>query len=267
MKIQTLVVCLAIFLAGCGSAGAGSTANNVTMQGGQWEYVVVPENGTIPTFISANLPTTNDSLNVTTNAVFFNLSEIGLVNPSAPADCFDLTLDVNASISGTTLNGKFGQPTFANFSGELASNGQSIAKGTYSGGYCSDLGFYGPKIKGTLTGSMVAPVNGTFTGTLNSNLYGPDVVTLTITQNPDFSLNFSGTSVENGVTTNLIAGTATRANYVIGAIVYLNGSASNVNGSETFGFSAHLNTNATQMTLVGMDIGSDESVTGALTKQ
>ena len=42
MKVLSLVVCLAIFIAGCGS---GSTANNVVMQGGQWEYVVTPENG------------------------------------------------------------------------------------------------------------------------------------------------------------------------------------------------------------------------------
>jgi hypothetical protein len=176
-----------------------------------------------------------------------------------------------AVISDTTLKGEFGQPTFANFSGELATNGQSIAKGTYSGGFCSDAGFYGPKIKGTLTGSTIAPVNGIFTGTLNSSLYGPDVVTLTITQNPDFTLNFAGNSVENGVTTNLISGTTTRANYVIGAFVSLSGSAININGSETFTFNAHLNTNATQMTFAGMDLGMGtaayETVTGSLTKQ
>jgi len=269
MKILTFVVCLAIFLAGCGS-GMGSTANNVLMQAGQWEYVVVPANDTIPFVIDANLPATNSSFTVSSSIVFWNLSEMGLANP-APGDCFNLNLQFHASISDTTLKGEFGQPTFANFSGELAANGQSIAKGTYSGGFCSDPGFYGPKIKGTLTGSTIAPVNGIFTGTLNSSLYGPDVVTLTITQNPDFTLNFAGTSVENGVTSNLISGTTTRANYVIGAFVSLSGSAININGSETLTFNAHLNTNATQMTFAGMDLGMGtaayETVTGSLTKQ
>jgi hypothetical protein len=270
MKTLTLVVCLVIFLGGCGSAGMGSTTNNVTMQGGQWEYTVVPANEVIPFVIDANLPTTNSSFTVG-NFAFTNSSDIGFTNLAAPGGCFDLALAFHASISGTTLKGEFGQPAFANFSGELTTNGQSIAIGTYSGGFCSETGFYGPKIKGTLTGSTIAPVNGTFTGTLNSSLYGPDVVTLTITQNPDFSLKFSGTSVENGVTSDFIASTSLGANRVIGAIVSLNGSTVNINGSETFGFAAHLNSNATQMTITGMNLGMGtaeyQAVTGSLTKQ
>jgi hypothetical protein len=54
MKTLTLVVCLTIFLGGCGS-GMGSTANNVTMQGGQWEYAVVPANEVIPFVIDLRL--------------------------------------------------------------------------------------------------------------------------------------------------------------------------------------------------------------------
>jgi hypothetical protein len=57
----------------------------------------------------------------------------------------------------------------------------------------------------SLVGYTIAPRNGTFTGTLNSSLYGADVVTLSITQNPDFSLNATRTSVANGVTTALIS--------------------------------------------------------------
>ena len=280
MKTLTLVVCLAVFLGGCGSAGSSSTANNVTMQGGQWEYTVIPANDVIPFIIDANLPGTNASFVVTTTSVFTNPEEVALAtnpttNLSAPTDCFDLGLEIQESISDTTLKGKFGQPgqsTFANFSGELATNGQSITSGTYSGGFCSDTGFYGPKIKGTLIGSTIAPVNGTFTGTLNSNLYGPAVVTLTITQNPDFTLNFSGTLVENGVTTDLVPGPSARGNYVIGAFVALNsGSAVNINGSEMLAFTAHLNANATQMT-GGFGLGNSgaaelETVNGSLTKQ
>jgi hypothetical protein len=95
---------------------------------------------------------------------------------------------------------------------------------------------------------------------------------LTITQNPDFTLNFSGTLVENGVTTNLVPGATARGNYVIGAIVSLgSGSAININGSENFGFGEHLSTNATQMTggfgLGNSGVAEFESVNGSLTKQ
>jgi hypothetical protein len=273
MKKQTLVVCLAVFLGGCGSAGSSSTANNVTMQGGQWEYVTVPENSTIPMYIEANLPSTNVAFSVG-NIRFFQPSEIDLPNATAPIFCDNLSM--NATIGGTTLSGKFSAPpsNFANFSGELVANGQSISSGTYSGGTCSEAPpapFNGPQVRAKFTGSTIAPVNGTFTGTLNSNLHGPDVVTLTITQNPDFSLNFSGTSVENGVTSDLIPFTGQENTLVIGAIVYLGGSAININGSNSFSFTAHLNTNATQMTITSMYFGPEtpgsESLTGTLTKQ
>jgi hypothetical protein len=267
MKTLTLVVCLVIFLGGCGSGGMGSTssANNVTMQGGQWEYVAVPENSTIPIYIEGNLPSTSVEFSAG-DILFFQPTEVGLIEPTAPIYCGNLNM--TASISDTTLNGKFGTPTshFARFSGELAANGQSIAKGTYSGALCSDPPF-SVQVKATLTGSTIPLVNGTFTGTLNSNLYGPDVVTVTVTQNPDFSLNFSGTSVENGVTTDLAAITAPGNNLVIGAIVYLTGSAVNINGTNSFAFNGHLNTTGSQMTVTSMNIGLNEHVTGALTKQ
>lgn len=271
MRIQTLVVCLVVFLAGCGSGGSGSNLNSVTMQGGQWEYVVVPENGTIPMYIDVNLPKTNGAVEAS-NGVIFQPSEIDLPNQTGPIYCGDFNL--NANITDSMLNGKFswGQPAshFANFSGELAANGQSISKGTYTGEICLDdtgPGIGGPQVQARLTGYTVAPVSGTFTGTLNSNLYGADVVTLTITQNPDFSLNVAGTSVENGVTTTLVPNAQQMSNIVIGATVYLQGSSKNVNGSDTFSFNGHLNPTATQLTVTVMNYGPNESVTGALTKE
>jgi hypothetical protein len=268
MKALTLVVCLAVFLGGCGSASSSSTANNVMMQGGQWEYVAVPENSTIPMYIEANLPNTNAAFSIG-NIRFFQPSEIDLPNGTAPIECDNLSM--NATIAGTTLSGKFSAPpsNIASFSGELAANGQSISSGTYSGGTCSDPP-NGTQVKAKFTGSTIPPANGTFTGTLESNLYGPAVVTLTITQNPDFSLNFSGTSVENGVTTHLTA-TGEQNTLVVGAMVYLGGSAININGSNSFNFEAHLNANATQMTITSMYFGpltpAPETLTGALTKQ
>lgn len=105
----------------------------------------------IPFVIEVNLPATNSSFSMSPSSVFWNLSENGFVKVSAPSDCFNLALKFDASISDTTLKGEFEQPTFANFSGELAANGQSITTGTYSGGFCSDSGYYGLKVNGAIT--------------------------------------------------------------------------------------------------------------------
>lgn len=248
MKVLTLVVCLAIFIAGCGSA---STANNVVMQSGQWEYVITPDDG-ITMLLDANLPGTNAQFS-TTNAQIFQPSQVGNVGSSAPIYCSSFNID--ASIRDSNLNGKlsWGYPAthFADFSGDLAANGQSISNGTYSGGICrvtSSAVMSGPQIKGTLTGYTIAPVNGTYSGTLTNSLYGPDVVTFTITQNPDFSLKMSGTSVVNGVSTVLVGS----SNSVTGALVFLQGTAENVNGSNFFSFSGHVNRTASQLTVAVM---------------
>jgi hypothetical protein len=276
MKVLSLVVCLAIFIAGCGS---GSTANNVVMQGGQWEYVVTPENGSITMLLDANLPGTNAQLSAT-NAQIFLPSQVELVGSTSPFYCSSFNID--ASIRDSNLNGKlsWGYPAahFADFSGDLAANGQSISSGTYSGGVCSVTSssvMSGPQINGKLTGYTIAPVNGTYRGTLTNSLYGPDVVTFTIAQNPDFSLKMSGTSVVNGVSTALVGS----SNSVSGALVFLLGTAENVNGSNYFSFSGHVNPTASQLTVVLMSFNphplSDgepspvpaEILTGALTKQ
>jgi hypothetical protein len=271
MKSVTLVVCSVMFLVGCGSAGSGSTGNNVTMQAGQWEYVVVPDNSAIPMYIDVNQPGTKSALSAS-QAVIFNSSQVNLPGATAPLYCGGFNLD--GTITDSTLKGSlsWGQPSahFANFSGELAANGQSMSKGKYSGQLCSNTRVgptvNGPEVDGTFSGYTVSAVNGTFTGTLNGNLYGANVVTLSITQNPDFSLNVAGTSTENGVTSAFTPSATPGPNSVNGGTVYINGSSKNINGSQPFSLTGHLNPNATQMTISYMTLG-DENMTGALTKQ
>jgi hypothetical protein len=271
MKNIALMVCLALCLAGCGSAKLVSAANNVVMQGGQWEYVIQPDNGAITMYLDANVPGANLQFSGT-NAVIFQPSQLGVAVSTAPLYCGDF--NIGGSINISIMSGKlsWGDPLahFANFSGDLAANGQSIANGTYSGGACSlssGPGVGGPQVKGTFKGYTIAPVNGTYTGTLNSTAHGADVVTFVITQNPDFSLNMSGTSVENGVSTTIVPSTQPLTNIVLGATVYLGGSAKTVNGSDTFSFAGHLNPAATQLTVAIMNFGPNETVSGTLTKQ
>lgn len=272
MKNRALVVCLAVCLAGCGAGQMVSTAKNVVMQGGQWEFVVVPDNGAITMDVDANLPATNLQFSGT-NALIFQPSQIPLMAGStSPVYCS--SFNINGVINGGGMSGKmsWGDPAvhFANFSGDLAANGQSISNGTYSGEACNvrnGPGNPGPQMKGTLTGYTIAPVNGTYSGTLTSSLHGAEVVTFVISQNADFSLNMTGTSVENGVSTTFVPTAQPLANIVFGATVYLAGSAASANGSNNFTFAGHLNPTATQLTVAVMTLGPSETLSGTLTKQ
>lgn len=276
MKNRALVVCFGLCVAGCGTMV--NVANNVVMKGGQWEYVVTPNNGSAVMDFEANVPETNLQFNGQNASIFFP-SQVGATGPNptgTPIYC--APFGFNGDINGNAIKAAFdwGDSTqhFASFSGELAPDGQSLTNGAYSGQTCSNADAPGtpkPNFKGTLTGQIIAPVNGTFTGTLQSSAFGADVVTFTITQNADFSLNIAGTSVENGVTTMFASAMGLPENLpaavVTGATVGWGGTATNVNGSQNFQFNGHLNPTATQLTATFFQVGPGEMVTGTLTRQ
>jgi hypothetical protein len=276
MKTAALVVCLSMIVGGCGSGNMVNVAKNVAMKGGQWEYVVMPDSGGASLNFEANVPGTNLQFNGT-NAMIFNPSQVGSTGPTTmPIFCTPFAF--NGEINGNTVKGNFdwgdSSQRFASFSGELAADGQSLSNGAYLGQPCTVAGGPGtpePNFKGTLTGNIIAAVNGTYSGKLTSSLFGTDVVTFVITQNPDFSLNFSGTSVENGVTTMFAplpqSQTPASQGAVTGASVFWGGTAENVNGSQNFSFSGHLNPASTQLTVTIFQVGSNETVTGTLTRQ
>jgi hypothetical protein len=271
MKNLCVVVCSVMLFGGCGSSGNVSTANNLTMQSGQWEYAVVPDGSSTPMYVDFNIPVTSSIVSAS-NAVIFNPSVVGLPGAAAPIYCGGFNLQ--GSITDATLKGNmsWGQPSshFADVTGSLAVDGKSISNGSYSGQMCLDVTgpvISGPHVKGSLTGYTITPINGTFKGILNSSLYGADVVTFSIIQNPDLTLTVSGTSVENGVTSMLISTVVPSNNSVNGATIGINGVANNINGSEPFGLIGHLDVSATQITITNMSIGTNENITGALTKQ
>jgi hypothetical protein len=262
VKNLMLVVCLAVVAAGCGSAAASSssTAESFTMQGGQWEYVVTPENGGTTMYFGTNVPTSNSTFGVN-NVAIFQPSQVSLMQNTGPVACETYTL--NGKIDGTKIEGQFDTPSgeFASFSGQLSADGKSISDGKYSGLNCGSTS----KIKGTLTGYTVAPLNGTFTGTLTSNTQGSDVVTITFTQNPDKSVGIAGTFVEKGVTTSFVGMTGDSAVLIAGASIFFGANTANVNGSSQFSAMGHSNPTATQFTL---EInGPNEGAVGTLKKQ
>jgi hypothetical protein len=276
MKSMALVVCLGMFILGCGSGNMVDVTKNAVMKGGQWEYVVTPDSGGNALNFEANVPGTNAQF-IGTNAMIFYPSQVGLTSPTAtPIYCSPFAF--SGEINGDAVKGNFDwgdtSERFATFSGELATNGQSISNGTYSGQSCANgdgPGTPKPSFKGTFSGQTIAPVNGTYSGTLTSSLFGADVVTFVITQNSNFSLNISGTSVENGVSTTftLLPQSQSLASQgmVTGANVVWSGTAENVNGTQNFSFSGHLNPTATQLTATIFHVGSNETVTGTLTRQ
>jgi hypothetical protein len=84
---------------------------------------------------------------------------------------------------------------------------------------------------GTFTGQAIAPLNGTYKGSLSDgNLW-----TIQIVQNSSFDINATGTTTAQGVTTNLSFGPNSGSlthNDVIGATVKASGMATNVNGTQ-----------------------------------
>jgi len=273
MKNVAVVVCLGLVALGCGTGSMVNVANNVVMKGGQWEYVVTPSNGAAVMNFEANVPGTNVAFNGANASIFFP-SQVGATGPNATGTPLYCTpFGFNGEINGNSLKVAFdwGASTehFASLSGELAANGQSISNGTYSGQTCSNADSPGtPKanFKGTLTGQTIAPVNGTYSGTVTSSLFGADVVTFTIAQNADFSLNVAGTSSENGVTT-MFSTNFPQSTLVTGASVLFGGTAENVNETQNFSFAGHLNPAATQLAITLMTVGPNETVSGTLTRQ
>jgi hypothetical protein len=272
-----LAVVLCAVLAACGGAGKSTSGNggggggggNVTMQAGQWEFVITPSNGAAPFYVEANLTDSG-------NGVFASVSNTNLYQPQTIVGgsigtgfCGNFTF--NGDISGNALTGNLngGAIQNATFSAVVGANGQSVSGGSYTGGSCD---FDSGTTTGTFTGYVVAPLSGTFAGTLTSNIYGPDQVTVSITQSANFEITVSGTSLENAVTTTLSisSGCVFSSNEcaVIGAIVdYSPGTATNVNGSSTFAADGHFNATGTQLTIRVSDSSTGELTTGTLRKQ
>ena len=268
MKNQTLVGCMAMalsgYFSGCGAASASSTStldNNVTMQGGQWEYVVTPDNGGTTMYLGVNLTKTNVDFNAN-NLVIFQPSQISLVQNTAPISCGGYSL--MGAIGGTKFDGELGTPTgaFGSFSGQLSSNGQSISNGKYSGQACATVP---SKVTGTLSGYTVAPLNGTFTGKLTNSAGGTSVMTVSFNQHADFSIGITGTFVENGVTTSFADMAGTDSSLISGASLAFGVDTINVNGNSQYSGMGHWNPTATQIDLYLA--GANESIVGTLTKQ
>jgi hypothetical protein len=275
-----------VALAGCGGGGGSTTTSTpnpqaATMQAGQWEFVATPNSaGAKPVYLEANFVL---SPNQVTSTVFnTNLFQFGGAIGGQFSDCANWTTDAVVAngvlggtlpdgVSGGTLQSPGSSGVEANFTATIASNGQSVSGGSYT----DDATFCGlepAKSSGTFTGYTVTPLDGTFSGTLIGTSAGADKITIQVTQDSNFGITATGTSVQNLVTTTLSifpAGSSTDNiggnSNVVGATVQANGTTSNVNGNSTFQVFGHINPAGTQIQVVS--VGQSGTETGTLTKQ
>jgi hypothetical protein len=279
MKWLTALAIVCLTGCGGGSTQQGTTnpnptSNSTTMQTGQWEFVATPSGGGLPVYVEANLAGSNAAIGSTVfNTALFQFG--GTVGGQF-SDCANWTTSgqvTSGTFSGTLSSPGSTPPTNqVTYTGTLASTGQAVSNGTYSAPSSTLCGLASGNTTGTFTGSTVPPLNGTFSGTLTGSSAGNDQITIQVTQDPNFGITASGTSVQAGVTTTLSispAGTSTdnTGGYsnVIGATVQANGTATNVNGSSAFQVFGHLNSSATQLQVVVF--GNSGTETGTLTKQ
>lgn len=282
MRYAAWLLFLPIMLAGClytgsGTGGGGSSpqSGQATMQTGQWEFVATPSSGGTPVYVEVNFAGSNAAIGSTV----FNtgLFQFGGANGGQFSDCVNWITSnqvaTNNAFSGT-LSSPGSTPPLnqVTYTGTLAAGGQTVSNGSYSAPSSTFCGLANNNTTGTFTGYTVAPLNGTFVGTLTGTSAGPDQITVQVSQDSTFGITASGTSVQAGVTTSLSVcpagcstdGTGGYSN-VIGATVQANGTTSNVNGTGTFQVFGHLNPTATQIQIVSY--GNSGTETGTLTKQ
>ena len=275
-----------LFLVGCGggtstappspsSPPAPSSSQSAMMQTGQWEFVATPATGGKPVYFEVNLAGSNAAIGSTvfnTGIFQFGGTVGGVFSDCGNWETSDEVTE-NSSFSGTLSSpGSTPPENQITYTGTLSSNGQAVSAGSYSSPNSSLCGLAGNSGSGTLTGYIVTPLNGTFSGTLTGTSAGPDNITIQVMQDSNFGITATGTSVQNLVTTTLSispAGSSTdnTGGYsnVIGATVQGSGTSSNVNGNSKFQVFGHMNPAGTQIQIVSF--GQSGTETGTLTKQ
>jgi hypothetical protein len=211
----------------------------------------------------------------TADFVYGNLPVVA-AGPVGPSFQIDLNLEANGSLTNGLLAGSFASPggpdSITLSHANVASTGQSVSGGSYT--IASNFtNFYFPaNSSGTLTGYVVSPLNGTYSGTLMGGSAGADNVSIHVTQDSNFGITASGTSSVPGVASNLSispSGSPTDNlngySNVIGATVSARGTASNINGSSTFSVLGHFNATGSQLQIEVF--GNSGTETGTLTKQ
>jgi hypothetical protein len=268
------VLCSILFVfagSGCsGSVGTNSntpsTPNQVAMQAGQWEFTIASTNNP-NIFIEADITTTplgGSQSSQFGTALFWNQTGgriAGLYE-------YCVSLQTTFSITGNTVTALLFDATTTNQIAHATATLSTDAK-SMTGTFQLDVNpICGAPISpsgGTFTGQVIAPLDGTYKGSLSDG----SQLTIQVVQDSSFNISATGNSMLNGVTTNLTiganSGSPAAYNNVIGATVSSdNGTATNVNGSSTFQVFGHFSPDASQISFAS---SNGQWITGTLTKQ
>lgn len=260
------VVSLSLILAGCGLAG-GNSANpsQATMQIGQWEFTVASTNGDPNLYVEADVTNGNGTTGygsyINATAMFWPQNG----GPIAGAYDYCSGFQTTYSMTGQTVTALLfaGSTQVTTATATLAADGKSMS-GTFQMTGASAFCAAPVSATGTFTGQLIAPINGTYKGTLSDG----SLLSIQITEDSAFNITANGTSVNQGVTTTITIGPNTASNSlndVIGAAVGTGrGTATNVNGTQSFSVFGHFTPDASQISFVA---NNGTWTTGTLTKQ
>jgi hypothetical protein len=227
--VFVLIVVAGLSACGGGSGGGGNNGGGgsaAQMQAGQWEFHVVQNDSGYGYYLEANIVDSGDGIFSTSPNTTEYCGEIG-----SPA--VDPGMTLSAAFSGDALTGSIlasNDPGVSTtFSATVASDGKSVSAGTIS---ASDLvcawsgtGSSNNGAGGTFSGYTVAPINGTFVGTLSGD-GSPDQVSMTISQDANFGITASGTVNQAGTVSALVItpeGNIGGVNEIVGAQIQASG--------------------------------------------
>lgn len=262
---------------GGGNGGGGNPPPTVTIQQGQWEFSV--NNGGY--YVDANLTDSSGEVSSTVyNTAVFDPSQSTAFTPPG-VTCGNV--EMNGAISGNTLTETLesGGTPLMNFSGTLNSAGQSVSSGTSSATSQACLVINSGASGGTITGYTVPSFSGTYVGQITTWPGGtsPLSLTLTLTQNSDFSIGGSGQITGQGIVQTIVfPGTPTGSSVysgVIGATFAVEGTLTDAAETLAIQVTGHANSNDAQIAVnilsgpapLNLNNPSDSWQTGTLIKQ
>jgi hypothetical protein len=260
MKWLTLLAILSLTGCGGGSVQQSVVPTSAAMQVGQWEFVVTPNNGSAPLYIESNLSDNGPGLYSAQSQTMLYVSGGGYPQDEGGLFSACFNFEFNANPTGKSLAGilNSSNAVLLNASGTLTTADQVASGGTYTPTDPAVCGFQ-VGTGGTFSGYTVAPLNGTYSGTLSDG----STTSLQITQNADFTVNGTGTSTVPGTVTTLTLNPSD----VIGAWFQAGGTATNPNGTSSLQISGHFDAAATHLLVAFYQFNGHTWVTGTLTKQ
>jgi hypothetical protein len=269
MKILAIVI-LCFALVGCGGGGQSTTPTTSTtpqqasFQTGQWEFSVQSTNSNPTIFVESDetaTPVGAIGSYVTATDLFWNQTGGYIAGLYDSCSNYQTTL----SVSGNTVTGLLfaGSTQIAHTTATLSADGKSMS-GTFQLDGVTAFCAAPVTTSGTFSGQLVAPLGGTYKGSLSDG----SALTVQLTQNSRFGITVAGTSLLSGSTTNIAIQPTSGTNVlndVIGATVSGLGTATNVNGSQSFQVFGHFNSDASQISFA--TFSGQQWASGTLTKQ